>query len=482
MHIGELGVALVQKIYCQHCQNTVESDVRMCPFCARPIELSKSRKVEGGNDLLANSLGLQKLETFSWTELFRDVFSSRKSEDLENQMSYGFPNSTPKLNNAMLALPAPWLFARMLFWSVALFIAFLIAFDQYNSINIVPGLILIGTFAIPATVLILFYEINTTRNISFIKILQIFITSGVLSVILAIVWSELAVRYKAYYDVIQGPIEELAKLFTIIFVMRSLTFNRYRFSINGLLLGAAVGAGFAAFESAGYALRVGLNLNTTAMVTNIVLRGVFSPFGHIVWSAIAVCAFWRTRQFHRNNIDTLFDLRFLIIFSVPCALHYFWNIDYQLPYFGKYILIGIIGWAIVFRLYQDGLKQIEAALVMINNGPVRSVRIKGMPTVAEGWLLSGIMPDGKMLKLNIPPLDRNLIIGRDTSVDLVIQDTSISREHASIQISRGQIWISDLKSTNGSSVNGRPLAVDPVELRISDTIKLGSIQLSLSAK
>jgi RsiW-degrading membrane proteinase PrsW (M82 family) len=106
-----------------------------------------------------------------------------------------------------------------------------------------------------------------------------------------------------------------SKLFTIIFVMRSLTFNRYRFSINGLLLGAAVGAGFAAFESAGYALRVGLNLNTTAMVTNIVLRGVFSPFGHIVWSAIAVCAFWRTRQFHRNNIDTLFDLRFLIIFS-----------------------------------------------------------------------------------------------------------------------------------------------------------------------
>ena len=92
------------------------------------------------------------------------------------------------------------------------------------------------------------------------------------------------------------------------------------------------------------------------------------------------------------------------------------------------------------------------------------------------------MPDGKMLKFNIPPLDRNLIIGRDTSVDLVIQDTSISREHASIQISRGQIWISDLKSTNGSSVNGRPLAVDPVELRISDTIKLGSIQLSLSAK
>jgi protease PrsW len=472
----------MQQIYCQHCQMKIEANSKMCPFCARPIELSKSRRVEGSNDLLATGLGLQKLDAFSWTELFRDVFASRKSEDIETQMSFGFPDSTPRLNNSMLALPAPWLFARMLFWSVALFIAFLIAFDQYKSINIVPGLILIGTFAIPSTVLMLFFELNTTRNISFIKILQIFLTSGVLSVILAIIWSELAVRYKAYYDVVQGPIEELAKLFTIIFVMRSLTFERYRFSINGLLLGAAVGAGFAAFESAGYALRVGLNLNPSAMIFNIVIRGVLSPFSHIVWSAIAVCAFWRTRQYHKNNFDTLFDLRFLIIFSLPCLLHYFWNTDYQLPYLGKYLIIGMIGWAIVFRLYQDGLKQIEAALVIIDSGPVRNVPLRAAGFSSEGWLISGIMPDGKFIKFNLPAADGKLVIGRDKLADIVIPDTSISREHASIQINRGRIWISDMNSTNGSTVNGRSLAADPIELRVSDTIKLGSIQLSISAK
>jgi len=382
----------------------------------------------------------------------------------------------------MLVLPAPWLFARMLFWSISLFLSFLIAYDQYKTFNIIPGLILIGTFAIPITVLVLFYEINTTKNISIIKIFQIFIVSGVVSVVLTIILSELAKKFPYYYEYSVGPIEELAKLFTIIFCMRSLTFSRYRFSINGLLFGAAVGAGFAAFESAGYALGIGVTVNAPAMISNIILRGVFSPFSHIVWSAISVCAFWRVRQFNRNNFDTLFDLRFLVIFLIPCSLHYLWNNEFQLPYLGKFVIIGLIGWAIIFRLYQDGLKQIESALVSLNNGPVKSVRIGNFPNVTTGWLLSGIMPDGRMIKFNIPNLEKNFIIGRETSADFVITDPSISREHASLQISRGQVWFSDLNSTNGSSINGRSVAVDPIELKISDSIKLGTIQLSLSAK
>src|SRR5207244_7482217 len=48
-----------------------------------------------------------------------------------------------------------------------------------------------------------------------------------------------------------GIIEEVAKLATVVLVVRQAT--RYKYILNGMLFGAAVGVGFAVFESAGYA-------------------------------------------------------------------------------------------------------------------------------------------------------------------------------------------------------------------------------------
>ena len=472
----------MQKIYCRFCENKIDSDEKLCPFCAKPIELEKSRKVQGQTDLLSSSLGLQKLDLFSWTHLFRDVFASRKPEELEKQLSYGFPDSTPKLDAIMLVPPAPWLFARMLLWSLSLFIAFLIAYDQYKNINIIPGLILVGTFSMPITILVLFYELNTIKNISFIKIIQIFVTSGVVSIIVTLILNQYFPITKNNYFMFIGPIEEISKLFTIIFLMKSLNFNRYRFSVNGLLFGAAVGAGFAAFESAGFALKSGLINGNTGMIGNIIFRGFLAPFNHAVWSAISVCAFWRARQFNSTNTETLFDMRFLIIFIIPCLLHFCWNYEYEMPYFSKYLIIGIIGWAIVFRLYQDGLKQIESTLITLNNMNQPNIRSTNESRNTSGWLLSGIMPNGQMIKFNLSIKDSKYIIGRDETADLIISDPSVSRQHCSLSINKGKLWINDIESTNGTYVNGEAILTYGCELKISDHIKLGSIQLSVSSK
>ena len=49
---------------------------------------------------------------------------------------------------------------------------------------------------------------------------------------------------------LKGVLEETGKALALLVVVGSL---RYRWQLNGLLFGAAVGAGFAGFESAGYA-------------------------------------------------------------------------------------------------------------------------------------------------------------------------------------------------------------------------------------
>ena len=94
---------------------------------------------------------------------------------------------------------------------------------------------------------------------------------------------------------------------------------RYKYILNGILFGATVGAGFAAFETAGYALNEGFlpgmlqalvngqsqtaatHQGVVLMLQILRLRGVLAPLGHVAWTAVAAGAFWRvkTRQAHQ---------------------------------------------------------------------------------------------------------------------------------------------------------------------------------------
>ncbi len=64
-----------------------------------------------------------------------------------------------------------------------------------------------------------------------------------------------------------------------------------------------------------------------------------------------------------------------------------------------------------------------------------------------------------------------VIIGRSSKVDIQIDEESISRNHAVIENDGEQVVIRDLRSTNGTYVNDRP--VNECSLRDGDQIKVG---------
>jgi hypothetical protein len=67
-------------------------------------------------------------------------------------------------------------------------------------------------------------------------------------------------------------------------------------------------------------------------------------------------------------------------------------------------------------------------------------------------------------------------IGRSRGCDIVLDDPNVSRQHAEVR-PRGGSWVlSDLGSTNGSSINGRRLA-GPEVLRSGDEIEIGNTPL-----
>ena len=64
-------------------------------------------------------------------------------------------------------------------------------------------------------------------------------------------------------------------------------------------------------------------------------------------------------------------------------------------------------------------------------------------------------------------------IGRSRGCDIVLDDPNVSRQHAEIR-PRGGSWVlTDLGSTNGSSINGRRLT-GPEVVRPGDEIEIGT--------
>jgi hypothetical protein len=77
------------------------------------------------------------------------------------------------------------------------------------------------------------------------------------------------------------------------------------------------------------------------------------------------------------------------------------------------------------------------------------------------------------MKQSLPLTDGEHIAGRDAECSLVIDGTTVSRQHARITIARGAATIEDLGSTNGTHVNGTRISA-PTRITPGDEFALGS--------
>jgi RsiW-degrading membrane proteinase PrsW (M82 family) len=171
--------------------------------------------------------------------------------------------------------------AGLTLWSAAV----LVTFATRNS-NLVPTIILLGSFLVPVAFVTYAFG-HADQVVTAQRIFTAFVYGGVLGVLGASILEAAFLRQPsgpAYLWV--GLIEEAVKLAALWMVARRLP--RYTMR-DGIVLGAAVGFGFAAFESAGYAfnaLFTSSGLSLLNLVETEVLRGILAPVGHGLWTAI----------------------------------------------------------------------------------------------------------------------------------------------------------------------------------------------------
>ncbi len=68
-------------------------------------------------------------------------------------------------------------------------------------------------------------------------------------------------------------------------------------------------------------------------------------------------------------------------------------------------------------------------------------------------------------------------LGTARDVEVALRDPTVSQKHASIHYKDGEFLLTDLDSTNGTFVNDGQQGISRVQLRDSDTIRVGETSL-----
>jgi RsiW-degrading membrane proteinase PrsW (M82 family) len=260
-----------------------------------------------------------------------------------------------------------WL--KVLLSGLGLFVVATVVMFLTGNPNLYPTVILIGNFLIPVVFVTFLYHHQHLSALTLPTVAQSFFIGGLLGVLLAAVLEPLLVPTPANPNdglplssaMMVGLVEEGCKIVAVAWLSRRV---RHTAQMDGLLLGAAVGMGFAALESMGYAFSVFLTSqgHVGASIASTLLRGVLSPFGHGCWTAILGAVLFRQSAPNDFRINAPVVLTYLFV----TVLHGLWDglphtlyliVPPGIPISVATLTISVTGIVVLAVLYRQALHQ-----------------------------------------------------------------------------------------------------------------------------
>ncbi|TQD24004.1 PrsW family intramembrane metalloprotease [Methanolobus vulcani] len=248
---------------------------------------------------------------------------------------------------------------------LVLYIFGVFALAATRNTNIFPTVVMLGNFLVPITYVAFFYQRRHLSKLDMPTTAWAFFYGGLLGVLAAATLEPIFLSQKSlFYSFEVGLIEEFAKIIGVIIIAKRCFHDS---EMDGLILGAASGMGFAALESTGYAftayLSSGGSLSQTVIIT--LVRGVIAPIGHGTWTAILVSTMFREsgpQNFHINP-------KVIGAYITVAVLHGLWNglpdVLSMFPVtvfnvFTGQVSIATVGFYILWRHYREAKRlQIE---------------------------------------------------------------------------------------------------------------------------
>ncbi|PVG83990.1 PrsW family intramembrane metalloprotease [Nocardioides gansuensis] len=237
--------------------------------------------------------------------------------------------------------PARWL--AVLLGGTALFVLLYAVLRDTGNPIYVPSLLLLGAAVVPATFAMFFHEAFGRAQLSTGLLVIGALLGGTLATIVAGQLEFDTLRtLGGIPTLLIGLIEESAKL-----AVPALLLARRRVrAVDGLILGVAVGSGFAALETMGYGF---VELLTTrghlAPVADLLLvRAVSSLGGHAAWTGLACAALFAVCGATNKGRAWL---RFAAVFAGVVLLHAAWDTLLTGPW---HVAIGLLSFGLLLAV------------------------------------------------------------------------------------------------------------------------------------
>jgi len=252
-----------------------------------------------------------------------------------------------------------WL--KVLTTSAVFYILLLAALLLTKNSNLFPTLVMVGSFMVPVAYVAFIYERRHLSRLTMPTVSLAFLYGGLLGILAASLLEPFFISQLNLGAILRiGLIEEFAKILGVLVIARH---RRHDSEMDGLILGAASGMGFAALESNGYAFTALLashgNISATVEVT--LLRGLLSPLGHGTWTAILASVLFRESK----SCDFRINLQVISAYLIVSILHAMWD---GLPLVISYILgqglgvliawgaIGVIGLFVLWLRWREAVR------------------------------------------------------------------------------------------------------------------------------
>jgi protease PrsW len=214
------------------------------------------------------------------------------------------------------------LIAGMVLWA-----AVAVAIALTDNTILVPNLLLLGTFLVPICTVLFVLARPREAHLSVESLVLGFLAGGTAGVVLAGTTEVYVLPDAVATNALVGLIEEGGKGLLLVAVVALVPVST-RVPRDGMVLGATVGAGFAAFESAGYALGAVIQYSDHPVLDVLeteASRAVLAPFGHITWTAILGGAIFASAW---SSGRLRIDARVIWTFLGVVVLHGLWDASY----------------------------------------------------------------------------------------------------------------------------------------------------------
>jgi len=298
------------------------------------------------------------------------------SRSERNELVLSRPLSAHQLNPLW---PRPWLYLRSLMFFLlefALLYACWRLEGRDDSSVLLPGLAMMGALTMPITLLIFFWEVNKWRSLTLLDVLRYFFIGSCIVIALAFAlrcFIDLAPSERFYYNargnyftpsvmlnygdiplVLTALIEELPKAIAIMGI--AYVARKHCTILQCILIGAAVGAGFAVIESAGYAFK-----NVDNILETIVIRSLTAPACHVAWGALLGGSLAMSAK-GNLRLRTFFKPTFLLALVSVCLLHFVWNYLFKMSApLNRVIELSVFTWFLLLLMIREGVKETARA-------------------------------------------------------------------------------------------------------------------------